>query len=53
MAYVVVVEHTKDGETKTERIITDVSNRENAIPQAKARHPGPGYHWDNAKVEQE
>jgi hypothetical protein len=48
MPFIVVVNHASKG---TVRIRTDVTNIENAIPQAKMRNPEPGYDWDNARVE--
>jgi hypothetical protein len=48
MAYIVVVRHESEG---TVKIPTDVSDKGNAIAQAKMRNPGPGYDWEDAKVE--
>ena len=53
MAYVVIVERTQNGRKASIRIPTDVSDKGNAVPQAKMRTPGDGYDWENATVESE
>jgi hypothetical protein len=48
--WTVIVSFKQNNRVIVLTIATDVRHGENAVPQARMRNQGGGYHWENAEL---